>query len=466
MLQGIQLKKVWVVLAIFNVGLAFTSMANSATLTVTPNWDGVQFSASEAIKTWRIEIVSLAGKRLFDSGFQTKATLNWSYANEQEKSRLANGVYLYIATTQDRAGRVSQHLGKLAILREPIERGPIQLQPTSGGAPKCGTTVTHSITLYRDLICKERDGLIIHGKNITVNLNGHMIQCIGSGYLGSCQGLGRAGAGLVGIKFFNRQLENKNVLITGCLYVCATQGRIIGFNTGLDLIGEEITVRDLTVTGPTAPSVNQNKNPRPGNAVGVRVWSVNCGGSTTDIVNNDISNHAQGVSIFSSCVNVLFNKIHDNNTDSVPHPGGQGISLNGSHPINIQNNRVYRNGEPLVADPTSHVAADAGIRLSGAAPNSLSENNTIMNNMVYENYGDGIYFVGDAVRTNFVACNIVTDNGKDAPPGFFDIAYRHAPPTYLDFWFGNTYGTVVGFTGSPSPDTNKSSCLPLNLPDP
>jgi hypothetical protein len=85
-------------------------------LTVTAYADSIRFSIQqEDIKDLKIEIFSLAGEKLFDSGVVSRTTLDWKFANL--KGRLvANGVYLYSVVAHDRSGNTIRKLGKLALL--------------------------------------------------------------------------------------------------------------------------------------------------------------------------------------------------------------------------------------------------------------------------------------------------------------------------------------------------------------
>jgi hypothetical protein len=98
------------------VGLGLGVLAQSISLTVTAYSDAVRFSAQGAVKELRVEVLSLSGQKVFDSGPVLGAVLDWKLLNTQGQP-VANGVYLYTVTVKDPFGNVTKKLGKLAILR-------------------------------------------------------------------------------------------------------------------------------------------------------------------------------------------------------------------------------------------------------------------------------------------------------------------------------------------------------------
>ncbi|MFN4219121.1 MAG: hypothetical protein ACK4HB_07595, partial [Candidatus Bipolaricaulia bacterium] len=90
--------------------------AQSVSLTVTAYSDAVRFSAQGSVKELRVEILSLAGQKVFDSGPVLSNALDWKLLNTQGQP-VANGVYIYTVTVKDPFGNVTKKLGKLAVLR-------------------------------------------------------------------------------------------------------------------------------------------------------------------------------------------------------------------------------------------------------------------------------------------------------------------------------------------------------------
>jgi hypothetical protein len=114
---------------VFVLGLG--ALAQSVSLTVTAYSDAVRFSAQGAVKELRVEVLSLSGQRVFDSGPVLGNTLDWKLLNTQGQP-VANGVYLYTVTVKDPSGNVTKRLGKLAVLRGKGVASPPLTVPTVG----------------------------------------------------------------------------------------------------------------------------------------------------------------------------------------------------------------------------------------------------------------------------------------------------------------------------------------------
>jgi hypothetical protein len=97
--------------------LGLIALASPATLTVTSDADRVRFVASEGVQQMRVEILSLAGQKLLDSGFIRSLTIDWKLQDQHGRS-VSSGVYLYRVTIQDAFGQVSRRLGKVALRQE------------------------------------------------------------------------------------------------------------------------------------------------------------------------------------------------------------------------------------------------------------------------------------------------------------------------------------------------------------
>jgi len=104
------------------VGLAVALMvglgvwAQSLSLSVVAYSDAVRFSAQGTVKELRVEVLSLSGQKVFDSGPVLSNALDWKLLNTQGQP-VANGVYIYTVTAKDSFGNVTKKLGKLAVLR-------------------------------------------------------------------------------------------------------------------------------------------------------------------------------------------------------------------------------------------------------------------------------------------------------------------------------------------------------------
>jgi hypothetical protein len=133
------------------VVLGLGALAQSVSLTVTAYSDAVRFSAQGAVKELRVEVLSLSGQKVFDSGPVLGNALDWKLLNSQGQP-VANGVYLYTVTVKDPSGNVTKKLGKLAVLRgKGVAAPPLsgisvgrlvqpQTEPCPGSCDYSGTT--------------------------------------------------------------------------------------------------------------------------------------------------------------------------------------------------------------------------------------------------------------------------------------------------------------------------------------
>jgi hypothetical protein len=113
------------------VGLGLGVWAQSISLTVTAYSDAVRFSAQGSVKELRVEVLSLSGQKVFDSGPVLSNALDWKLFNTRGQP-VANGVYLYTVTVKDPFGNVTKKLGKLAVLRGKGVAAPPLTLPTIG----------------------------------------------------------------------------------------------------------------------------------------------------------------------------------------------------------------------------------------------------------------------------------------------------------------------------------------------
>jgi hypothetical protein len=72
------------------VGLGLGVLAQSISLTVTAYSDAVRFSAQGSVKELRVEVLSLSGQKVFDSGPVLGNALDWKLLNSQGQP-VANG---------------------------------------------------------------------------------------------------------------------------------------------------------------------------------------------------------------------------------------------------------------------------------------------------------------------------------------------------------------------------------------
>ena len=71
----------------------------------------IQFVLADGV-IWRVEVFSLSGRRVFQSGWTTGRRLSW------DLSTIANGVYLYVVTVQGADGQTAtSKISKLVVLK-------------------------------------------------------------------------------------------------------------------------------------------------------------------------------------------------------------------------------------------------------------------------------------------------------------------------------------------------------------
>lgn len=285
----------------------------------------------------------------------------------------------------------------------------------------CGQVVTGSIKVANDLDCFETDGLIVGSSDTVIDLNGHKITCMGVGYLGSCQGI------VNGLNTPDQEPED-GVFIEGHtnVHVLTTKpgGTIDGFDNGIRMERvSNVKVEHLVITGPPSPGI---LNPRPFSH-GILIRGSNCSETNPELGNihigtgqssgNDLSNANQGIAINGSCVHVVHNRVHDNNSNtSVP---SNGVLINGGNANVVRGNEVFKNGDPFPFDDT---AQDGGITMRNRA-----SGNHITNNIVNGNFGDGIS-VRQFSFDNKMDNNTMLGNGVEASGTvFYDAAGRLAP---------------------------------------
>ncbi len=282
----------------------------------------------------------------------------------------------------------------------------------------CGMVVSGTIKVANDLVCIETTGLIVGSDNTKIDLNGHRISCIGVGYEGSCQGVAH------GITLPDEEPED-GVLIQARnnVHVLTTQpgGTIDGFDNGIRIErSTEVKIEHLTITGPPSPGP---VNPRPFSH-GILIRGTSCPGGEGNIhlgtgeqSGNDLSNANQGIAINGSCVHVVHNVVHHNNsTHSVP---SNGILLNNASGNVVRGNQVFMNGDQPETDLEK---SDGGITLR-----NNSRDNHITNNIVNDNLGDGISVRLGSERNKIDNNTMLRNGAHTSGTLYYDAAGRQAP---------------------------------------
>lgn len=102
-------------LLLIGAPLVSAGETQSFTVLVSTQADSVHFSAqAQDAQALRIEILTLNGKKIFDTGLQNERALDWPMSDSQGRA-VANGIYLYIATIQTEQGSRRQ-VGKIVVL--------------------------------------------------------------------------------------------------------------------------------------------------------------------------------------------------------------------------------------------------------------------------------------------------------------------------------------------------------------
>jgi len=119
-------------------GFTWDGLTSPVNLVVTAHKDLIRFQAQGPVQELRVEILSLAGQKLVDSGIVYGSTLDWRLGNDQ-RMLAANGVYLYDVTVKDASSQPSKYQGKLVILRGMIRASQstvVVALPTTGSSAK------------------------------------------------------------------------------------------------------------------------------------------------------------------------------------------------------------------------------------------------------------------------------------------------------------------------------------------
>ncbi len=289
----------------------------------------------------------------------------------------------------------------------------------------CEMPVSGTIKVANDLVCPDTDGLRVVADNTVIDLNGHTISCVGSGFEGSCQGVAPTG----GVSEVNATFSEDNGVEIDRLrnvHVFSSKpgGTLEGFDNGVRIRDSlNVKVEFLTITGP-AGTVLANSRPA---SHGVLITGASCDGQihvgTGERSGNDVSNHNQGVAINGDCVDVVHNRLHDNDGGLTVRSGfptvavpSNGLLISDGARNVARGNEIFENGDE---DPSD----DAGIRIRRQG----STDNLITNNVVSENLGDGILLT-EGANANLITNNTMLLNGlAGSGTAFFDAAGRGAP---------------------------------------
>ena len=300
----------------------------------------------------------------------------------------------------------------------------------------CGEVVVTDVRLEQDLLCSDVDGLIVGADAITIDLNGHRIDCIalGDGYGASCQGAGPNGVVL------EDPDPEVGVDTNGHSHVTVTSspngGALFGFDVGVRIPGgSDVFVDRLLLNGGgSLPSGAPNLRP---DTVGILVSSTVChtpaqyvvhlgAGGTTNTNGNQVQSFNVGIALRDAdCVNVGWNHVDTSASELLESHGI--LVLDSAHGV-VQGNTVFSNGD--LGD------LDGGLTLAGPA----TTDETVTENEVTDNLADGIS-AREGATGNVIANNVSLRNGAAlAGTVFYDAAdgpQRANDPLPTNFWNDN-----------------------------
>jgi len=270
-----------------------------------------------------------------------------------------------------------------------------------GPQPHCGSVLTHSTVLTRDLTGCPSNGLVIGADDVTLDLNGHTVD--GDGTLQDpCLGDQPCDVGI------DNSAGHKRVTVRA--------GSVADFATGVLLVGaDETDLRQLSVAGSFFAGIVVV------NSSGTRV-------TLSTVTGNGLTTDSAGIVLFTS------------------------------RSSRIQANRLSGNGDAglfagqaddnLIADNTVVNTTNAGIGLDGGG-NDVSRNRVARN-------GDGIIVTGDGnrIRSNqvqdAVGCSdggcgfgISLEGGTGNTVSGNDVLRADKVAIRVDAFTGSAAGTVI-----------------------
>lgn len=275
----------------------------------------------------------------------------------------------------------------------------------------CGGAVSGNVVLTADLQCTNQGGLVVMGDNTTIDLNGHTIVCT-SGSSCGLQSYVNGSPALAGISMNGY----KNVTIKG-------PGTISGFNVGVNVAGQNVTVTRVKVDGPS-----------PGGGIGIWISQAVCSGPVRTaepaftITQNEVYDQRfAGISVVNaSCGVVSGNVVAYSNS---PLRGVWAISLLNTTHTTLNNNVLTQNG--CGTEP------GGGIQLANGAVF-----NRLLSNFVSTNCGTGIRAIGSAA-SNVMESNTARFNGQGSAGGYDMAQYSSGSNTWNTNNTCNTQGGTI-----------------------
>ncbi|HEX2041488.1 MAG TPA: right-handed parallel beta-helix repeat-containing protein [Acidimicrobiales bacterium] len=329
-------------------------------------------------------------------------------------------------------------------------------EPATANHLDCGSVVTSSVTLDRDLGPCDGDGLVVQGSNITLNLGGHTLTGNNTANFGVEE---QAGIHLIGasrvtvrngtVRNFDAGVvidggsgntvtgvlaqDNANhVVHTGALNPCefadgilildSSNNRIQGNRAihngpfgGIDIVGNSdgnvVTgnISDLHNIPNFHPSLITEENEE-----GLGPCGPFGGGSTVGRLNQGIGIRVEGPG--SDNNRVEMNTVRDNILYGIAvhgyvcHPPGPFPPQPNNGGNTIRRNNALHNG---YAGPEELGDGIAVLSQGPAAIVCVAFGNSIVQNTSIDNAGHGIFLGGRGSHSNNISGNVVRDNGLD-----------------------------------------------------
>ena len=286
---------------------------------------------------------------------------------------------------------------------------PASAQPL-GVDVSCGTVVTTSVTLHRDLIDCPNNGIVIGADNITIDLNGHALDGDGT-LVEPCPAGERCDTGILNF---------------GHVGVTVTRGTISDFAAGVDLKdADRNQLRQLTVTRSMFPGValfggtqlTVEKNRIIENGVTTEEAGMRLFGVTDSVIRGNRISANGSIGLFAGASS-NGNRVEGNTFSDNPEAG---IILEESNGTEVSSNRFVRSPLILIGDhniirknyvadpPVCDDGCGIGISFEGGARNVIEQNVVVRVPIV----GIKIDAYGPAAVNNIVRGNIVRDVGVD-----------------------------------------------------
>jgi mannose-6-phosphate isomerase-like protein (cupin superfamily) len=270
-------------------------------------------------------------------------------------------------------GALASWLGRAAAIALPVLALGMIATSVAFAAPKSVASCQAldqpgTYELAADVSTIDTTCIEITASDVQLDLAGHTMSCAGSGFAGSCQvaAFGVAAGvevvpGLTGVK------------VRG-------PGLITGFDDGVEIVGSDVQVKDLTITGPVCASSDCSRPVSQGLIVLGRLVDgiPQSGPVDVSLSGNSISGFARGIGLLgtqcplgdSECV-LSGNQVEGSTGEQICI----GINLAATTGYTLVRNVARANGSPPPCFPPTGITLNAGSTNNTVAKNDSSNNN-------------------------------------------------------------------------------------------